>query len=52
MKRSIKAHRNTCYYKVLGINVRASEEEIRSAFRYLAMKWHPDRNPDNPKAAE
>lgn len=52
MDRSIKTKRKTCYYKVLGINVRASQEEIKSAFRYLAMKWHPDRNPGNPKASE
>ncbi|MFZ2446885.1 MAG: DnaJ domain-containing protein [Syntrophobacteraceae bacterium] len=52
MERSIKTARKTCYYKVLGVRVRAGQEEIRSAFRYLAMKWHPDRNPGNPKAAE
>jgi len=52
LKRTITTKRKTCYYKVLGINVRASREEIRSAFRYLAMKWHPDRNPGNPKASE
>jgi molecular chaperone DnaJ len=40
------------YYEVLGINRDASEEDIRKAYRKLAMKWHPDRNPDNPKAEE
>lgn len=41
-----------CYYKVLGISRRASQEEIKSAFRLLAMRWHPDRNPRDPGCAE
>ena len=40
------------YYEVLGINKDAAGDEIKKAYRKLAMKFHPDRNPDNPKAEE
>ena len=40
------------YYEVLGVNRDAAEDEIKKSFRKLAMKFHPDRNPDNPKAEE
>ncbi|HDY72070.1 MAG TPA: molecular chaperone DnaJ [Nitrospirae bacterium] len=40
------------YYRVLGIERSASEDEIKSAFRKLALKYHPDHNPDNSESEE
>jgi DnaJ-class molecular chaperone len=40
------------YYAVLGVPKGAAEKDIKSAYRKLARKWHPDANPDNTKAAE
>ena len=40
------------YYEVLGINRNASADEIKKAYRRMAMKYHPDRNPDDKDAEE
>jgi molecular chaperone DnaJ len=40
------------YYEVLGVSKAAAAEEIKSAYRQSALKWHPDRNPTNKEEAE
>lgn len=40
------------YYEVLEVTKTADKTEIKSAYRRLAIQYHPDKNPDNPEAEE
>uniref|UniRef100_W5MC63 DnaJ homolog subfamily C member 5 n=2 Tax=Lepisosteus oculatus TaxID=7918 RepID=W5MC63_LEPOC len=50
-QRSLSTSGETLYH-VLGIDKNATPDDIKKSYRKLALKYHPDKNPDNPEAAE
>ena len=40
------------YYKILGVDKKSSQKDVKAAYRKLARKWHPDVNPDDLEAQE
>uniref|UniRef100_A0A1D1Y2C6 DnaJ subfamily B member 6 n=1 Tax=Anthurium amnicola TaxID=1678845 RepID=A0A1D1Y2C6_9ARAE len=51
MDPGVEASGRSCHYAILGVRKNASTSEIRSAYRKLALKWHPDRWAKDPSVA-
>ncbi|KAI3781618.1 hypothetical protein L2E82_11636 [Cichorium intybus] len=51
-KQELRAATGVDYYKVLQVDRNAKDDDLKKTYRKLAMKWHPDKNPNNKKEAE
>jgi len=49
---ALKQSKEKNYYKILGVDRKATKKEIKKAYKDGALKWHPDKNPDNVEEAE
>merc|ERR1711982_100894 len=49
---ALKQSKEKNYYKILGVSRNANKKEIKKAYRELALKWHGDKNKDDPETAE
>jgi curved DNA-binding protein CbpA len=47
-----QAKEETDYYKILGVKRGATEDQVKKAFKKLAVRFHPDKNQDNPEEAK
>lgn len=41
-----------CHYEILGVDQDATDDDLKKSYRKLALKWHPDKNPDNAEEAK
>eukprot|EP00274_Cyanoptyche_gloeocystis_P004964 CAMPEP_0196666342 /NCGR_PEP_ID=MMETSP1086-20130531/64443_1 /TAXON_ID=77921 /ORGANISM="Cyanoptyche gloeocystis , Strain SAG4.97" /LENGTH=491 /DNA_ID=CAMNT_0042003521 /DNA_START=40 /DNA_END=1515 /DNA_ORIENTATION=- len=52
VKLELKKSKRKDFYKILGITQSADDDEIRKAYKLMALKWHPDKNQESPEAKE